>query len=633
MICSLGLLVLLQKKKDIIERYIYAIVLWTTICYIITQGMSKFHAITTINLWIAWLIVDILLLFFCLVYPKSQVRNLTLCKQHFHINRCIILWYIFAIAVILVAVKTVPYNWDSMTYHMSRVAYWFENQSIEHYATHINRQIGSPTLGAYINLHVYTMLGGSDRLVNLPQCIAFLTNGILVYSLAQKVGCKKKYCTMAMILFYTMPIAFAEAFTTQVDNISTIWLLSFVYLLLDLLNVEEKLTFNSNTIVKVIMLSLCIAYGILTKPSVGFGYLAFCIWLLLVVIRRKDRLKVILTYITMALCILLAVFSLDFGRNVKTFDALLPSNVGQKQLVGTIRPNYLLMNGIKTFSFNLPSVWIYDSSDIILNVNSKIADVLQVDIDDETISEGGREYSVNNARDYGHDTAVNPVITVLFLFSIYIFVRTNRKQGLHTVRNAFWLTSAVAFLVFCMSLRWEPFVSRYMISYLALVCVAVCGQIQMYFEESGCTGSNAVGYFTFILYFLCFTEGFGLFMYHGYIALESSRYSGYFMNRKDIEEDYRKVVDAIDEKNYGSLGLILGADAYEYPLLVMLDEDIQIQHVNILNTTSQYEDESFIPEAILVIEYGDVNTVECHGANYQVVEKWGIDKYLLEKTD
>lgn len=624
---------ILQNKKDSIERYIYALTLWTTICYFTTQILSKFQAITPKNLWLTWGIIDVLLILILWSTKRYILVGKNSIESVISFVRKRILWFLFALVIVMIAVKTVPYNWDSMTYHMARVAHWFENQSIEHYATHINRQIGSPTLGAYINLHVYTMLGGRDRLVNLPQCIAFLTNGIFVYGLAQKIGCIKKYCTMAMVLFYTMPIAFAEAFTTQVDNISTIWLLSFVYLLLDLLKLEEKLLLNKYMIGKVILLSLCIGYGILTKPSVGFGFFIFCIWLLLVVIRRKDKIKAVLTYITMAVCILLAVFSLDFGRNIKTFDALLPSNVGQKQLVGTIRPHYLLVNGIKTFSFNLPSVWIYDSSDIILNVNSKIAEVLHVDIDDEAISEGGREYSVNNAKDYGHDTAVNPVVVILFLFSIYSYIRVNRKQGLYEVRNTFWLASAASFLIFCTLLRWEPFVSRYMISYLSLVCVAVCGQMQMFFEENECIGKDKAGYFAFLLYFLSITEGLGLFMYHGDIALNSSRYSGYFMNRKDIESDYREVVNAIDEKEYDSLGLILGADVYEYPLLVMLEDDMPIHHVNVANSTNQYEDNAFVPEAILVLEYGEVDAIECHGARYQLVKNWGTDKYLLEKID
>lgn len=62
----------------------------------------------------------------------------------------------------LLALGTIPYNWDSMTYHLPRIAYWRQNRSIAHYATNCIRQISSPVLAEFVNLHVYILCRGHD---------------------------------------------------------------------------------------------------------------------------------------------------------------------------------------------------------------------------------------------------------------------------------------------------------------------------------------------------------------------------------------------------------------------------------------------------------------------------------------
>ena len=98
---------------------------------------------------------------------------------------------------------------------------------------------------------------------------------------------------MAAILFYTMPIAIAEAFTTQVDTLSSMFMLGFVYVILDLIDTSEKMIFDESTWKKVILLAFSIALGYLSKPSVCIVMVFFALWLLFVVITRKDSFVVI----------------------------------------------------------------------------------------------------------------------------------------------------------------------------------------------------------------------------------------------------------------------------------------------------------------------------------------------------
>lgn len=634
MIGAAILLFALIRIENTVERYINSVIVWTIFCYTITEILSVFHAVNTVSLWLCWGGIDVVLLSFCFVKYKNQGwKNSLSMREGKHIDGKVIAWGVFAIGMIFLALKTVPYNWDSMTYHLPRVVHWLQNGTVAHYATHNDRQVASPVLGAFINLHVYAMANGNDTFVNLLQCCSYLTNGMLVYSIAKKLKCSEKYCVIALVLFYSMPIAFAEALTTQVDNFSTFWMLSFSYLILDLLKPEEKIVFEKKMLFKVVNLSLCIAFGYLAKPSIGFGILFFALWLLIVVIRRKDKILTLAAYIAIACMVITAITSPEFYRNYETYGALSSSGTGQRQLIGTLHERYLLVNGVKNFTFNMPTVWIYNSKDTVWKYTVRLARALDIDLDDPLISEDGREYEVRDPQNYGHDSAVNPVIIWLMIVCIFVIIFKNGKEHLSEIKNQFFVVACMSFCFFCMVLRWEPFVSRYMLSYLAILCPAVSGQLEMLFDGKGERNrTNEIKFLT-ILYFLCITEFGGLVYFHGKIARNQTDNRGYFTNRWEIADNYVRMADWINDKGYRNIGLLIGGDSYEYPLMALLDNYDHIEHVNVENETEKYEDHNFVPDVIISIEYDfPQRNFVCHNNEYEVAEKVAEDFYLLEKV-
>jgi len=71
----------------------------------------------------------------------------------------------------LIALLAPPNTFDSMTYHMSRVAHWAHQGSVAPYPTHIVRQITAPPLAEFAILQLQ-LLSGGDRLANLVQFFA-----------------------------------------------------------------------------------------------------------------------------------------------------------------------------------------------------------------------------------------------------------------------------------------------------------------------------------------------------------------------------------------------------------------------------------------------------------------------------
>ena len=128
------------------------------------------------------------------------------------------------------------------------------------------------------------------------------------------------------------------------------------------------------------------------------------------------------------------------------------------------------------------------------------------------------------------------------------------------------------------------------------------------------------------------TELFGLICHHGEIAFSNSRYTGYFRNRRNIEEDYRKAAEFVNSEAYENIGLLLSLDTYDYPLTVMINDEARVEHINVRNATSRYEDLSFVPDVIIAAERNvDETGLECHGYHYEITEVISEDVILLER--
>jgi hypothetical protein len=224
-------------------------------------------------------------------------------------------FFVLCAVTVYLAFVMVPYNWDSMTYHLSRIAHWSQNGSVAHYATNIIRQLASPVLAEFVNLHVYVISGQSDHFFNLLQCFSYITNGIIISGICSKLKCNKTFSRLAVLLWLSMPSAFAEALTTQVDQFSTLWLLIFVYFLLDFTAEIEKITFDRQSVLGVCALGFCVSLGYMTKPSVSIGMLLFTVWLLILAIRRKANWSSLWKLIAVTLPTIVLPLMPELARN------------------------------------------------------------------------------------------------------------------------------------------------------------------------------------------------------------------------------------------------------------------------------------------------------------------------------
>lgn len=601
------------------RSYYFSTITFVSIAYVFTELFSLFYVLDYKHLFGAYCVCSIVLgifIFWGRANAYNKISNLFKDIKNLKSDKIRILFIIIFVAMFILALITVPYNWDSMTYHLSRIAHWTQNKSVAHYAANDVRQLTSPVLAEFINLHVYILCHKQDTFFNLVQNISFVTNASLVYFITKKIANERVINWLSVLLFVSMPIAFSEALTTQVDHFSTMWLLMFVYFILDIIDSKHKLTITKQNITYVIVLSCCIGYGYLAKPSIMFGVLFFAIWLLGVCICRKDKVKDILGLILIAVVIISVIIMPEIMRNIVTFNAISDPIAGSRQLIGTLKPHYMFINGLKNYAMNIPNMYI-DCADIVETGVFWLAYKLGVNINDPTIAEDGKVFYLHEVRRYGCDTAINPVIGFFTIFVIIHYLIYVFKRKKYTVKDMYSMVSVSLFLVFCCFLRWEPFVTRYMLSYLALLCPVIAIWVSQIRKVNCRSGVIA------IIIFLCSIELMGLFDYHigKYISQnqKDNKVEKYFEGR-DGEFAYIDLINLINQKNYKNIGLYIGGDTYEYPIWAQCKEGIRFENICVKNNSSRYADESFIPEAIVVINNSEDEVKNYNGYEFECVE-------------
>ena len=144
----------------------------------------------------------------------------------------------------------------------------------------------------------------------------------MIYRITRKIHGSQGFSLLASLLYMAMPIAVSEALTTQTDHFAALWLLYFVYLLLDFTG-PQKIVFDGSTVRKVCTMGLCVSLGYLAKPSVCIAMALFVLWLLLHCIVRKDSLACLFRLLACVIPAILLPLIPETLRNRQTLPSLL----------------------------------------------------------------------------------------------------------------------------------------------------------------------------------------------------------------------------------------------------------------------------------------------------------------------
>lgn len=596
------------KNKHCIRVFITICIIVTVLTYIQTELLSVVGALNRVTVVIFWgliLIAAVAGLTGSIVKKKIDI---SLTRDHYIVMAVFALIYVWMISL---AIRTPSYNWDSMTYHLARVHEWFVNGSIGHFATNNIRQLVSPPLGEILVLQLYALCGGADIAVNLVQCMGYIGTGIVIYGILRRLKVNILMSGLGGLIFYATPICFGEALTTQVDNVAAFWLVSFVYLMMEFLDKDVKLVFDKKGIINALTMSLCVAFAYLTKPSVCVAILVWSIALLVLIIVRKDSPIVVGKYAIMSFGVAGVTVAPELIRNKLTFGSISSDIAGARQLIGTLKPNYILINLIKNGVWNLPLAKC-DWLNAILDRGVKgLAYRMGVYLDDVTISEDGGYYYLLSPNTWNHDQALNPLVVyaLIILVPIFIAVLVFAGKKIELSRKIYIICSLTSFTAFLAVLRWEPFINRYLVGYFALLAVTI---VVILASVSDCIGHGKIITIlaSCLICAICLGQFIWLSAMHNSIATSyTDREQGYYVN--NLPDTYMPVVKYCKDAGYAKIGIKSGGNTYTYPICHELYLNGQkTEYVLVDNESSKYEKLSEDIDAIVLMD------VECQPVIY-----------------
>lgn len=115
----------------------------------------------------------------------------------------------------------VPNTYDSLTYHMARVAHWMQQQSVAYYPTNISRQ-NQMSPGAEYAILFFQILSASDRLAVIPQFASYLLLALGLGYLLRVGQVPKKMIPALVLIAMTTPMAVLQSTTTQNDLVCSL---------------------------------------------------------------------------------------------------------------------------------------------------------------------------------------------------------------------------------------------------------------------------------------------------------------------------------------------------------------------------------------------------------------------------
>jgi hypothetical protein len=505
----------------------------------------------------------------------------------------------------LTALLAPPNTWDSLSYHMARVAHWAQNGSLNHYASGIERQNLMPP-GAEIGmLHAYLLAMG-DRLVNFPQWLSMAASLVAVAATARLLGASRIGQLAAAVFVATLPMGITQAASTMTDYVVAIWVIIAVYETLLLLRQPREAR------PELVPMALAAGLAILTKPT-AFAYLAPLALVVAIGLVHRHGVVTLAKSATLVTLLVLAVNAGYFGRNLATYG----NPLGSRGKLDThaneiLDARVLVSNLMRNASLQAGTPWEPVNSFIFRAV---IWTHIKIGIDPTdprtTIHE---EFQVRYSPT-DENRAGNPyhaAASIVSLAMLILWVARRRQDSGPAL--LLLLLAGASFLLLSIMIKFSVFGGRYHLPFFVMAAPSVgfvAGRCRSPWLVAGLSVALAVSSQTTMLRLQTrpLLEDRG-----GYSLLASPRSSLYFTTGHSLEAPYREVSERIEAAGCSSVGIMLSGDAAEYPLWPLLGAPrarLDVQWIVAGTPSARYTDPAFAPCAVVCdgscpIEWGSV---------------------------
>ena len=624
---SLGLLFLIFKQIDKCWRtaILSAAVVWGSVVALSTEILSLFELLTFEWVLGLWLVADILWL---IIYLKLNSVKPDIRSNDDSQLSSFLLWLLAGISLIfaavgLIAVVSPPNNWDSMTYHMSRVAHWMQNRSVEHYPTSYVPQLYHPPGAEFAIMH-FQIISGGDRFANLIQWLSMVGSAIAVSLIAKQLGANLRGQVFAAVFAATLPMGILQGSSTQNDYAVCFWVVCFVSC--GLAGMSAGITL-SNTL----KIGASLGLALLTKTTAYIFSIPFILWFIIVGIKRFHQKM--LPPILMIAAVTLILNIGHFWRNYDLFGYLIgaPQDFTKEYKIEIFTLPTFLSNIIRNLAMHTGTS-ISKINGLIVAVVKLLHKILGILPNDPRITwPPGQVYALSTPS-FNENNATNPIHFGL-IFATILLISNNPKLRQIKIVIVYLTATITTFLLLCLLLKFQPWQSRHHLTIFVLFAPLFGLTI------SQLSNYKIANYIVLIMIFMSlpwiFNNKFRPLLGESNI-FNSSRNELYFTSRPNIELAYYQAVDFVKSQNCTNIGLSFWTkNSWEYPLWVLFQQPgkptPRIEHISTIDPVVEKKlnsepYKSFIPCAIVYQSTKD----DKQGKEIVVKNQTYVQKFTLE---
>lgn len=475
----------------------------------------------------------------------------------------------------VVALSSATNNWDSMTYHMSRVMHWIQGRSLEHYPTAIDRQLYQPPFSGLAILTLQLLWGG-DHLANLVQWFSMVGSLVAVGAIAGLLGAARRGQLIGMLVCCTLPMGILQSTSTQNDYAGAFWLVTLAYFVLRLRIRQRALD--------ILPVGLCLGLAILTKGTAYIYAAPLMLWFGWILVTALP-VRHALTLGMLVLVLACSFNATTWVRNQATFGTplgvSLPPTAPHSFSNAVLTPAVLTSNVVRNVAIQLgverPKSWNVFVERHVLAMHG----LLGLSASDPNTTWTDTKFQLGQGSRH-EDLASNPLHFLLACTAIaWIFFTPIGRQPAH-IGLALCVTAA--FLMFCGYLKWQPWHGRLHLPLFVLASPLIAVMLNTMMSTPRKAGAGLAVCLVLAVAAvpaLLFNQSRPLLGTQG--VLITNRHAQYFTNRSELRPVYETAVSHIRRLNCDRLVIRLGRDDWEYPLWVLLNEQragrVHIDHL------------------------------------------------------
>lgn len=219
-------------------------------------------------------------------------------------------------ALLVIALRAPSSNTDSLLYHLSRVAHWEQNRSLEHYPVAYQLQLMNPIFAEAGILHL-GLLANSSRFANLVQWLSMIGSLVAVSAGAKLLGAGKKGQLASVGFATSIPMGVLQATSTQNDWVAAFWLMALACFVIYALREGTSLELAGT-------IGLGAGLGMLTKGTFYPFAAPLAVWLAIGYLKRFN-LKKILVEGALIAAVIITINAGYWFRNLQTYGTPLGS--------------------------------------------------------------------------------------------------------------------------------------------------------------------------------------------------------------------------------------------------------------------------------------------------------------------